>query len=106
CGENVGSVLVFFGLARLDYTSTLIVLSARRTVSRCVAFLIRPKKQLRRKFDFRRGRSSAFVLSNRDGPLRYQPRGAGGRCTLKVHLLTVRIPNTTLMLPSSLHRSE
>ena len=77
-----------------------------RRVSRCVAFLIRTKKQLRRKFDFRRSRSPAFVLSNRDGLLRDQSSGVGGRCTLKVHLLTARIPNTRLMPPSSLHRIE
>src|SRR6516225_9598883 len=45
---------------------------------RYVAFLIRTNKQLRRKFDFCRARSAAFVLSNRDGLLRLSiERGEG-----------------------------
>jgi hypothetical protein len=43
-----------------------------------VAFLIRTNKQLRQKFDFRRASSPAFVLSNRDGLLRYINRAGLG----------------------------
>jgi len=73
---------------------------------RYVAFLIRTNKQLRQKFDFRRARSIAFVLSNRDGLLRYESSGVGCRCTPKVHLLTMRTLKTMLTLPSGLHPIE
>jgi len=48
------------------------------TIGRCVAFLIRANNQLRRKFDFHRGRSAALVLSNRHGPLWYRSSEARG----------------------------
>jgi hypothetical protein len=51
--------------------SSVALFGRREPFGRYVAFLIRTNKKLRRKFDFRRGRSAAFVLSNRDGLLRY-----------------------------------